>query len=88
MFGPEMFGHLVANTEVWLIECEVRGTTRYFVRMEFESFTKSVVWTKKRSNAKQFQKKEEVQGAWKLIDQRGTPKKHRLAHILEEAAKG
>jgi len=85
VFGPEMFGHLVANTQVWLIEREVSGTTRYY---HDTSDNNTVLWTKKRAKAKKFQKKDHVMTAWEASKRRGTPKQHRLAHILEEAAKG
>lgn len=79
-----MFGHLVANTQVWLIEYEISGITRYYHSTD----NNAVIWTKRRSKAKQFQKKEQVMGAWNAMNQHGTPKQHRLAQILEEAAKG
>lgn len=79
-----MFGHLVANTQVWLIEYVLNDVTRYYHAQEKDA----VLWTKKLNKAQQFQKKEQVMEAWKSIGHHGNPKQHRLANILEQAAKG
>lgn len=79
-----MFGHLVADTKVWLIEREVSGTTRYFRGID----KSAVVWTKKIGRATTYPKKEAALQIWESINQRGTLKQHRLAKILEDAAKG
>jgi hypothetical protein len=79
-----MFGHLVANTEVWVIEQEVNNKTKYF----YEATGTATLWTSRLGRAKHYKTHSEVTDVWESIHNRGTPKQRLLAHILEDAAKG
>ena len=83
MFGPEMFGHLVGNSEVWVIEFELSGTTRYFK----EQTADAAIWTCKLGLAKTFVKREQVEEQWTKIGNRGKLEKHKLAKIMKSKVK-
>lgn len=79
----EMFGHLVGNAEVWVIEFELSGTTRYFK----EQTATAVFWTRKLGLAKTFVKKDQVEEQWTKMGNRGKLEKHKLAKIMTSKVK-
>ncbi len=77
-----MFGHLVGEHQVWLIERTVAGVTHYLHDFDANG---TAYWSKKIDRAVKFQRKDQGEAAWYAIGERGDLKQWKLADLMSES---
>lgn len=74
-----MFGHLVGNSKVWVIERKVNDVLHFLNEIDDDG---TAYWSKQLGRAKTYQQEVHVKTAWESIGHRGRPIQHKLADIM------